>query len=130
MSYDIKQVIVVRKDLNMRKGKMCAQVAHASMKFLFDQNTAVKEEMRIISLLNGPQVEWCYSNFPKIVLSVDSEEELKNLIKLGRENEMVVSEIIDLGYTEFHKIPTLTCAAFGPDLCSEIDKITGHLKLL
>lgn len=29
-----RQVIIVRKDLNMGKGKVCAQVAHASMSFL------------------------------------------------------------------------------------------------
>jgi PTH2 family peptidyl-tRNA hydrolase len=31
-----KQVIIIRKDLNMRKGKMIAQGAHASMKAIFD----------------------------------------------------------------------------------------------
>ena len=28
----VKQVIIIRKDLKMRKGKMCAQAAHAAMK--------------------------------------------------------------------------------------------------
>jgi peptidyl-tRNA hydrolase len=31
----IKQMIVMRKDLNMRKGKMCAKATHASMAVLF-----------------------------------------------------------------------------------------------
>jgi hypothetical protein len=38
MNSNIKQVIVVRRDLNMRKGKLAAQVAHASMKFLIDND--------------------------------------------------------------------------------------------
>ena len=33
----IKQIIVVRKDLNMRKGKIASQCAHASMKVFFDR---------------------------------------------------------------------------------------------
>jgi len=33
---EVKQVIVLRKDLQMRKGKMIAQGAHASMKVFFD----------------------------------------------------------------------------------------------
>lgn len=32
----VKQVIVIRKDLNMRKGKIAAQAAHASMKVILD----------------------------------------------------------------------------------------------
>ena len=32
----IKQVIVMRRDLNMRKGKMVAQGAHASMAVLLN----------------------------------------------------------------------------------------------
>ena len=34
-----KQVIVMRKDLNMRKSKMIAQGAHGSMKVLLDAGT-------------------------------------------------------------------------------------------
>ena len=33
----IKQIIIMRTDLNMRKGKLATQVAHASMKVFFDR---------------------------------------------------------------------------------------------
>ena len=39
---DIKQVIIIRKDLNMRKGKMIAQGSHSSMKVLFDKYGTIK----------------------------------------------------------------------------------------
>lgn len=39
MAMNTKQVIVMRKDLNMRKGKMVAQGAHASMAVLLDMMT-------------------------------------------------------------------------------------------
>lgn len=34
---ETKQVIVMRKDLNMRKGKMIAQGSHASMAVILDE---------------------------------------------------------------------------------------------
>lgn len=40
----IKQVIVVRTDLNMRKGKLAAQVAHASMRVFFDRMNIISEK--------------------------------------------------------------------------------------
>ena len=132
MSYKVKQVIVVRKDLNMRKGKMCTQVAHASKKFLVDLIKETEDKnLPIRHFLNKEQEEWLFKGqFAKIVVSVDSEQELLDLIQVARDNNVLVKEIVDLGYTEFGGVPTLTCAAFGPDLRERLDKFTGKLKLL
>lgn len=54
---DIKQVIVVRTDLNMRKGKMCSQVAHASMKVFFDRMSYMPE----VQMYNNGKVIKHYS---------------------------------------------------------------------
>lgn len=43
---DAKQVIVMRKDLGMRKGKMIAQGAHAAMKALLDRGGAARPRGR------------------------------------------------------------------------------------
>lgn len=125
---DVKQVIVVRKDLNMRKGKIAAQVAHAAMKFLAD---AVDERAeRVVRGFSQAEKAWLGGVFAKVVVSVDSEQELHELMEEARRRGITVNRIIDAGRTEFHGVPTLTCAAFGPDESERLDPVTGHLKLL
>jgi PTH2 family peptidyl-tRNA hydrolase len=121
--YDVKQVIVVRKDLNMRKGKLAAQVAHAAMKWIFDNNESDK-------LGELSENKWATERFAKIVVSCDSEEELKSLMFKAEMANIDVYPIVDAGLTEFHGVPTLTCCAFGPDFSEALNEITGNLKLL
>lgn len=114
----MKQVIVMRKDLNMRKGKMIAQACHACLKATLEHQ-------------NDPRVqEWLAGIFTKICTSVDSEQELIDIYAKAQEAGLIVSLIIDSGLTEFNGIPTKTCIAIGPDAPQKIDLITGHLKLL
>ena len=126
---EIKQVIVVRKDLNMRKGKLASQVAHASMKFLLDNNEAERGDELIIKL-TPVEAMWLTGSFTKIVVSVDSEDALNDLMFKAEIEGIEVHKIVDAGRTEFNGIPTLTCAAFGPCESNIIDKITGNLKLI
>lgn len=125
----VKQVIVVRKDLNMRKGKIASQVAHASMKFILDNNEADRGDVLHVSL-KGPEVMWMSGSFTKVVVGVDSEDELRDLVFNARLKNIEVHPIIDNGKTEFDGNPTLTCAAFGPDNVEILDEITGRLKLI
>lgn len=127
MDNTIKQVIVMRKDLNMRKGKMVAQGAHASMMFLSDVVKG-KAELRPV------EEKWLNGLFTKICVGVDSEQELLDIaLKAGLVSSPYfyrVRLVQDSGLTEFGGIPTYTCCAIGPDYSDRIDLITGHLKLL
>ena len=133
----IKQVIVIRKDLNMRKGKMIVQGCHASMKVILDLMTEnlhprepdVRFQTNWIGT-NSPLHNWITGSFTKICVSVDSEDELMSIYNNAKENEILCALITDNGFTEFHGVPTITCCAIGPDESEKIDKITGHLKLL
>ncbi|NSL89227.1 aminoacyl-tRNA hydrolase [Chitinophaga sp. Mgbs1] len=126
----MKQVIIMRKDLNMRKGKMIAQGAHASIAFL-TRHAAVNGNQLQTTLRNPEEVsEWMTKGFTKICLSVDSEEELDRVYKQALEDGLNATLITDSGLTEFGGVPTKTCCAIGPNLNTEIDKITKDLKLL
>ena len=125
----IKQVIVMRKDLNMRKGKMISQGSHASMKFLFDLSKK-SENGFIFDYPDEDVKSWIESNFRKITVSVDSEQELLAIYEQAKEKGLIVSLITDNGLTEFNGIPTNTCIAIGPCDDDKVNPLTGHLKLL
>lgn len=129
MSNDVKQVVVVRTDLNMRKGKIAAQVAHASMQFLLDANESSRGDQLVINLTPAEAL-WLTGSFAKVVVGVGSEQALNDLILKAQVADVEVHPIIDEGRTEFNGVPTLTCAAFGPCDSEELNKITGLLKLI
>lgn len=130
MQSEPKQVIVVRKDLNMRKGKMCAQAAHASMAALLNAGAYQGDKFMLV-LRTDALTKWLKGKFTKIVVSVDSEQELLDIYNQVVESGIKYHSLItDCGLTEFNGVPTLTCMAIGPDWPESIDKITGHLKLL
>lgn len=129
----IKQVIVVRKDLNMRKGKMAAQVAHASMKSVLDRMSLTGDDYwqtrSLVTNNTEPMELWLSGLFAKVVVFCDDELALHDLICRAEEEGVACSIIIDAGRTEFDGVPTLTCAAFGPDEIKKVNNITGLLKL-
>jgi peptidyl-tRNA hydrolase, PTH2 family len=124
----IKQVIVMRHDLKMRRGKQIAQGAHASMSFLCRR----LQKAGSVSLdgLTDAQRAWLTGAFAKVCCRVDSEEELMQIHDRAVEAGLEVHLITDSGRTEFHGQPTQTCLAIGPDEADKIDQITGHLQLL
>lgn len=124
----IKQVICVRHDLKMRRGKQIAQGAHASMSFICRR----MQEAGSVSLTDftDAQREWLTGAFAKVCCRVNSEEELMEIHDKALEAGLEVHLITDSGKTEFHGEPTNTCLAIGPDEAEKIDEITGHLQLL
>lgn len=128
MSSTPKQVIVMRHDLGMRRGKQIAQGAHASMSFLCRR----LQEGRTVSLddFSPEQRAWLTGSFAKVCCRVDSEEELRDIFEKATAAGLEVHLITDSGKTEFHGEPTSTCLAIGPDDAAKIDAVTGHLQLL
>lgn len=125
-----KQVIVMRTDLNMRKGKMAAQAAHASLSaFLtFRQASAIRGLIPIH--LDEAAEDWFENSYTKICVGTDSLEELTRIYNEAKEAKLPCSFIVDNGTTEFHGEKTPTCVGIGPAYSEDIDKITGKLRLL
>jgi len=134
---ETKQVIVMRKDLGMRKGKMISQGAHASTGCILNMMETDYVELQGVPHLKktffieiGSALDnWLIESFTKITVSVDSEEELLELYEQAQKAELPCILITDSGKTEFKK-PTITCIVIGPGYVEDIDKITKHLKLL
>ena len=121
-----KQIIVIRKDLKMRKGKEIAQGCHASLAFL---TRRLDGEGKFLQSLTKVQIDWLNSSYRKITLQVETLEKLLEIQKAAKELDVECHVITDSGLTEFHGVPTITCLALGPDEDEKIDKITKDLKL-
>lgn len=142
MAYKSKQMIVVRRDLKMRKGKIAAQASHGSVEAVL---AALVREGRMGDLFvnaSGTRMElahdegdtsaltdWFDSGIAKVCVYVDSEEELLELARQGQERGFIYSLVRDAGLTEFGGVPTYTALVFEPLHADDIDPLTGELPL-
>ena len=112
----LKQVILIRKDLKLPKGKLAAQAAHASVR------AVLKSDKRKVA-------KWDAQGAKKIVLKVNDLRELKKYLIKAKTAKLKTAVITDAGFTVIAP-GTTTCMAIGPDEEDKIDKITGKLALM
>ena len=112
----MKQVIVVNEALKLPRGKLAAQVAHASVGAFLETDQATRRT-------------WIESGMAKVVLKAETEADLLRLHELARQWRLPAQLVEDAGRTV---VPagTVTCLGLGPAGDSEIDQLTGDLKLL
>lgn len=113
---EYKQVILIRQDLQLPKGKACAQVAHASVE------AVLKSDKKLVAA-------WREDGMEKIVCKVKDEKELLKYFRLAKEVGLVTALITDAGRTVVAP-GTKTCLAIGPDEEGKIDQLTKELPLL
>jgi PTH2 family peptidyl-tRNA hydrolase len=114
-----KQVIVVRIDIKMSKGKIAAQAGHAAVSA---SEYARKKRPEWWS-------PWIREGQCKIAVKVKSEQELLELERKARNAGLPAATIVDRGLTELPP-ETVTCLGIGPAPSDKVDIITGKLSLL
>ena len=138
--YKSKMMIVMRRDLKMRKGKIAAQAGHACIDAVL---MALNKEGRMndfemtddgfnLKMTDKPVTplsDWFLYGCAKVCVYVDSEEALLDIANKAKEREIIASVITDAGMTEFHGMPTKTCLALEPLPAKIADELTGNLPL-
>lgn len=138
--YTAKQMIVVRRDLKMRKGKIAAQAGHACVTAVL--MTLEKEDRLGDIMTDGDWItlrptdkpatalsDWFLNGTAKICVYVDSEEALLEIDRKAKELGILSALIRDAGHTEFHGVPTYTCLALEPLPPEAVAPLTGELPL-
>lgn len=113
---ELKQVIIIRNDLKLPKGKMAAQTAHAAVEAVLKSD---RDKVR----------DWRKQGSKKITVKVDSKDELYKYAQRAKDDGFSTAIITDAGRTVIEP-GTVTCAAIGPDNEEKIDKITKELKMI
>jgi PTH2 family peptidyl-tRNA hydrolase len=117
--FKYKQVIAVRTDLGMSKGKTAVQVAHGAVSAAERARVMKQDEWRA----------WMREGQKKVAVKVASEEEIMELRRLAISNSLPHAIIRDAGMTELPP-GTLTVIGIGPAKIDAIDEVTKELKLL
>ena len=128
-----KQVIVIRKDLNMRKGKLAAQAAHAATAAVLHNLARVllyKLMYKLGVKSSNALFHWVNDSFTKICVSVNSEAELDTIYNFAKQRGIPAYMIVDKGVTEFNNVPTKTCLSIGPAYNAAFLGVTSHLPLM
>jgi PTH2 family peptidyl-tRNA hydrolase len=113
----MKMTVVVRADLDMGRGKIAAQAAHAAVAVV------------LANLGTDDLAGWLREGQPKVVLKVTSDGQLREVIRQAQAAGLPVEPVNDAGRTQVSP-GTLTCCAVGPAEGERIDAITAGLPLL
>lgn len=112
----MKQVILVNESLALPRGKLAAQVAHASVASFLAADTA-------------DQRGWLQLGMPKVVLAVADDEDLMRYYQLAMDANLPAHLVRDAGRTMVAS-GTMTCVGIGPATNAKVDRVTGDLKLV
>ena len=112
----LKQLILVRADLKLPKGKAAAQAAHASVE------AVLRSDKQLVK-------DWRSEGMAKVVLKVADEKELLRMNQLAKDDGFVTATITDAGRTVVAP-GTRTCVGIGPADEDKLDALFGGLKLL
>ena len=125
---NVKQVIVIRKDLRLRKNKLVSLAIRATMQFILDNNESDRpDELQV--KLSQQEVYWLKNSFDNDILVVNSQDALSDIILKAELNGINVYSIFEKS-KKSDEGPQLICAAFGPDEEDQISQVVGNLKTM
>ena len=113
-----KMALLVREDVAMGAGKLAAQAGHAAV------GAAMATRDRSPMLMG----RWECDGQKKVTLGVKNLRVMNELLGEAKTARLTTFVVEDAGRTEVEP-GTVTVAAIGPAAASDIDKITGHLRL-
>lgn len=144
MSNKMKQIIIVRKDLNLSHGKMAAQVSHASMAFLshaIQSGIVTKTENTTsqvtFSIENDILNDWLGNIFTKVILRAKNKNDLMRAVRIATDNGIVENKdffiIRDNCLTELEPEEEdgtcITCIGFKPMHTSDCEVVSKKFQL-
>ena len=119
MMGEVKQVIVVRNDIGMKRGELASQVAATSVKFLLENNESERGDQVFVNLSSN-EATWLTGSFSQEVVGADSERQLQDIL--------LRAKFMGIEAHTSTKDDKLTCVALGPDDSGILERLVHKLK--
>lgn len=111
----MKMVLLVQTSLSMSPGKVASQCVHAAL--------GASRSSKALDM-----ERWTTTGEKAVCLNVETEEEMNELVGKAQSASLNVHSCLDAGRTQVSE-GSRTVVAIGPHTESDIDAVTGHLKL-
>lgn len=123
LDFSSKMIFVVNMELNMGRGKQCAQVAHAALGLYIKitESTNNREEREKLN-------KWISFGQKKIVVKANNLKQLLSIQEEANKAKLPNILITDAGCTQIPPGSKTVLAIFGSN--EQVDMVTGALKLL
>ena len=122
---ELKQAIIVRKDLNLKKKDFASMVAKASMLFIIENNEAERGNQLLVSL-SSEESAWLTGSFSQDIVSVNTKDQLDDIMFKA---EMLGIEAYSV-FSGNEENPQTKCVALGPGESDVINRLIHGLKPL
>jgi peptidyl-tRNA hydrolase len=123
---ELKQAIIIRKDLNLNKRDLASTVAKASLKFIVENNEAERGNQLLVSLSSEEQA-WLTGSFSQDILGVTNKDQLDDIMFRAQIMGIEAYPVFVPGDSEN---PDMSCVALGPDEPDVINRLIHSLKPL
>jgi peptidyl-tRNA hydrolase len=123
---ELKQAIIIRKDLNLNKRDLASTVAKASLKFIVENNEAERGNQLLVSLSSEEQA-WLTGSFSQDILGVTNRDQLDDIMFRAQIMGIEAYPVFVPGDSEN---PDMSCVALGPDEPDVINRLIHSLKPL
>ena len=123
---ELKQAIIIRKDLNLNKRDLASTVAKASLKFIVENNEAERGNQLLVSLSSEEQA-WLTGSFSQDILGVTNRDQLDDIMFRAQIMGIEAYSVFVPGDSEN---PDMSCVALGPDEPDVINRLIHSLKPL
>jgi PTH2 family peptidyl-tRNA hydrolase len=118
----VQMTLVLRADLGMGKGKLCAQASHGTL-------NAYRAALQGGQASQEALQQWELTGQGKVVVRAESEAQLLELWQACQDRGLPSAVVRDAGLTQI-TCGSITCLAIGPARADVIGEVTGGLRLL
>ena len=124
---DVKQVIILKKNVGMRRAKAASYIARASLQFLVENDVSDRKDV-VQTSLSPEESLWLRNGQKRDIYVIDSYDTMSDIVFKAKVLNIDAYAVFDNKDHDDLDESTPVCIALGPASSEELEKFTSKLK--